>query len=104
MGKVWGGTSLRHGFFAATALVISLFSVSALATLGGSFSGNVTGLLTCDSGGPFSQSWSGTLTINATSGPPSNTINSWTVTSSDFTFSGSASGGTDFSPPRSFFL
>jgi len=84
-------------------LAFGIFSHSAYASLGGNFSGPVSGTYSCDSGGPLSVPWSGTLAISATSGPPSNTINSWTVTSSDFTFSGSASGGTDFSPPVVFF-
>jgi len=102
MGKVWGGTSLRHGFLAAATLVISLFSVSALASLEGNFSGSTTTAVSC--GGPvFNGSpLSSTISLEATlSGSPGVSNVNITITSSDFTYTAS---GTALESGSLFFI
>jgi len=97
MGKVWGGSSLRQGFFAATALVISLFSVSALASLDGSFSGSVTGQFSCSFPSVSVTPWTGgTYSLQATpSGSPgiSNVTLSFSAPDLNYSGTGTATEG-----------
>ena len=90
MGKVWGGSSLRHGVSAATALVISLFSVPALASLDGSFSGSVTGDYSCSSPLVPITSWTGgTYSLQATpSGSPGISNVTLSFSAPDLNYSG----------------
>jgi len=100
MGKVWGGSSLRHGVIAATALVISLFSVSAIASLEGNFSGTTTSNLECSPQSFFGSSLSTTISLQATLVSPGVSTIIITIISGDYTYTGSGaaneSGSTFF--------
>jgi len=100
MGKVWGGSSLRHGGFAATALIISLFSVSAIASLEGNFSGTTTSNLECSPQSFFGSSLSTTISLQATLVSPGVSTIIITIISGDYTYTGSGaaneSGSTFF--------